>query len=548
MIKKIIYSIAFILLSITFIGCNLSSSETTSTITSTNSTSTMTSETTTSTTTSTTVSIPMIFVVTFDSLGGNEVSSINVNSGDSFVLPSSSKDGYLFVGWTLINSPEADIITSPFTPSSDTTLYAKWEEEDYTDVDNYLSSQLPSEVSNNITLPLAFESYDITWLSSHPDILSDSGEYKRPYQATFVTLTATVSTGDRSHNVSFDVQIIGYKSLAAPIASSYIYRDYLLVSDSFFSTLDIINCAFITADADGNLSGASVLANINTYIMPKAKENGNWVLFSIAPDSSWSSIAGSPTKVNNFADNIVAMINQYGFDGVDIDWETPTESEATKFTEMMHVIYTKVKENNPNHLVTAAVAGGMWQPPRYDLVHSAQYLDYINMMTYGMVSSNGYYQNALSKSTTYANPTNLVGKTLSSCSIEESVAIYNTYGIPNSKIIVGVAFYGIKQTRTYDSSSGTWSAWTNAGSVSYTYILNNYMNNSNFIYYYDSNAGVPYIISTDGTIFISFDNPRSIMDKSEYIIDNGLGGMMYWENGLDSTGTLLLAMESSLKE
>ena len=282
--------------------------------------------------------------------------------------------------------------------------------------------------------------------------------------------------------------------------------------------------------------------------MPKAQEQGNWVLFSIAPDSSWSEIVLSSSRINTFADNIVAMINEYGFDGVDIDWETPTSSEATLFTEMMRVIYTKVKANNPNHLVTAAIAGGMWQPPRYDLENSHQYIDYINMMTYGMVSNNGYYQNALKRSTTYANPTNVAGKTLTSCSIEESIEIYNSYGIPNSRIIVGVAFYGIKQIRSYDSVSQTWSDWVKEGSVSYSYISSYYLNNSSYNYYYDTNAGVPYIMKTDGTLFISYDNPRSIMEKSEYIIEHGLAGMMYWENGLDSTGALLLAMEEGLKD
>ncbi|MGD9909890.1 MAG: glycosyl hydrolase family 18 protein [Candidatus Izemoplasmatales bacterium] len=549
MIRKIIFSIAIIAISISFYGCHLTNDATTSITTSTTSYSDTSTSTTTSTVSITSSSTETInYTISFDSVGGSNVSSIIKENGESIDLPTCTKEGYIFVGWTLTNTPDAETIISPYTITSDITLYAKWEAEDWSDVQNYLSQNIPSVLSSDIDLPKTFSEYTISWTSSHPDILNSMGEYLRPYQATLITLTATISIESRTHTESFEVQIEGYKPLTAPLASSYIYRDYYLVSDAFFTTLDIINCAFITADSEGNLSGTSVLANINTYIMPKAKENGNWVLFSIAPDSSWSSIAGSPTRVNNFADNIVAMINQYGFDGVDIDWETPTESEATKFTEMMHVIYTKVKENNPNHLVTAAVAGGMWQPPRYDLVNSQQYLDYINMMTYGMVSNNGYYQNALYKSTTNANTTNLVGKTLSSCSIAESVAIYNTYGIPNSKIIVGVAFYGIKQTRTYDAGSGTWSAWTNAGSVSYTYIMNNYLNNSNYNYYYDSKAGVPYIISTDGTIFISFDNPRSIMDKSDYIINQGLGGMMYWENGLDSSGTLLLAMESSLKE
>ncbi len=280
--------------------------------------------------------------------------------------------------------------------------------------------------------------------------------------------------------------------------------------------------------------------------MPKARANGDWVIVSIAPDSEWSTIAQSNTRINTFADNIVNLINTYGFDGVDIDWETPLQSEKTRFTEMMRVINTKVKINNPNHIVTAAIAGGTWQPPNYDLVNSHQYLDFINMMTYGMVSNNGYYQNALYKSTIYDYPTFKAGKTLNSCSIAESVAIYNSYGIPNSKIIVGAAFYGIKQTRTYDTASSTWSDWSNAGSVSFTYITNNYLTSSLYKAYYDSNAGVPYIVKTDGTEFISYDNARSIGAKSAYIIENGLGGMMYWENGLDSTGSLLNAMKEGL--
>ncbi len=419
-------------------------------------------------------------------------------------------------------------------------------EIDWSDVELYLSNLIPNELSSDISLPNSYRDYLISWESSNPEILSNSGIYNRPYQKTLVTLSAIINLGEYKMTKTYNIEVIGYKSLSAPLVSSYIYRDYNLVTDSFFDTVDIINCAFIRANSDGTLSGTSVLSNINNYIMPKAHENGNWVIFSISPDSEWADVSSNTTRINNFADNIVAMINTYGFDGVDIDWETPTSDQATHFTQMMSIIYAKVKENNPNHLVTAAIAGGMWQPPRYDLTNSVQYLDYINMMTYGMVSNNGYYQNALSRSTAFADATNSVGKTLTSCSIEESIEIYHSYGVLNSKIIVGVAFYGIIQTRSYDSSTQTWSAWTKSSSISYTSIVNNYLNNSNYNYYYDRNAKVPYIISTDGTVFISYDNPRSILDKSEYIIEEGLAGMMYWENGLDQTGALLLAMDSGL--
>jgi chitinase len=488
------------------------------------------------------------YTISFETNEGSVINPITQDYNTLLILPDDPiKENYTFGGW-FIDSELTNAFTSMSIPADDITIYAKWIAIDWSDVEFYLDNLIPNDLSGDIVLPISYNDYLISWESSNPEIISNEGGYYRPYQVTLVSLSAFITLDIHSSIRTYDIEVAGYKSLAAPLTSSYIYRDYHLVQDSFFETLDIINCAFITANSAGTLSGANVLNNINTYIMPKARENGNWVIFSIAPDSDWSAIASSSARINTFANNIVAMINTYGFDGVDIDWETPTSQEATSFTEMMRVIYTKVKENNPNHLVTAAIAGGMWQPPRYDLTNSHQYLDYINMMTYGMVSNNGYYQNALNKSTTFNNPLNSAGKTLTSCSIAESISIYHTYGIPNSKIIVGVAFYGIKQTRTYDSTTQTWSAWVNAGSVSYTYIVNNYLSNSSYKYYYDVIAGVPYILKTDGTVFISYDNPRSIAEKSEFIIDNGLAGMMYWENGLDLTGALLLAMQAGLNE
>lgn len=486
------------------------------------------------------------YTVTFDSNGGSSVDSITDDYNEVIEMPEFPVlEGYTFIAWYKdIDLTKVYVFST--VEAKDITLYAKWEIVDTSDVKNHLASIIPNSISSDIELPKAYLDYTISWSSSDYKIISKNGTYSRPYHSTVIVLTATITKGSLSITQTYNLSTTSYKSLDAPVASSYIYRDYNDVTDSFFTTLDIINCAFITADSNGELSGRSVLNNINTYIMPNAKENGNWVLFSVAPSSEWSDIAASDELINTFADNIVDMINEYGFDGVDIDWETPTSSESDRFVELMRVVYTKVKANNPNHLVTAAVAGGMWQPPRYDLASSHQYMDYVNMMTYGMVNNNGYYQNALYKSTTFDSQTNLVGKTLTSCSIEESIVIYNSYGIPNSKIIVGVAFYGIKQTRTYDSITDTWSDWSREGTISYDNIRDLYFNNDSYLHVFDQEAGVPYIISTDGTFFISFDDTASIILKSAYIENNNLGGIMYWENGLDSSGSLLSAIDEGI--
>ncbi len=487
------------------------------------------------------------FTMFFNTNGGSYIEPITVGAASDVTEPINPvKNGYDFAGWYTDDTYETEYVFVTMPPEN-ITVFAKWSEIDWNEVETYIETQLPSSTSKDILLPLEYNSYTISWESVQPNIISDNGKYSNPYQETVVTLHATIKLGNNTIMRSYNVIAEGKKSLAAPISSSYIYRNYNTTDYDFFRTLDIINCAFIYADSNGNLSGTTTLNNINTYIMPKANEYGNWVLFSVSPSSKWSDIASSSVKIDNFASNIVTMINTYGFDGVDIDWETPTSSESESFVEMMEVIYTKVKANNSNHLVTAAVAGGMWQPPRYNLEDSHQYLDYINMMTYSMVSNGGYYQNALYKTTEFDDTNNLVGKTLVSCTIEESVAIYNSYGIPNSKIIVGIPFYAVEQSRTYDSSTNSWSNWVYYKARSYHYLEQYYLNSSDWTYHYDENAGVPYLITNDGTKYISFDNRESIIEKSEYIILEGLGGMMYWEHGHDLNGTLLEALEDGLK-
>ena len=484
-----------------------------------------------------------ISIWTYEQMTGPFVKVYN----ERVTLPVPTKENFTFLGWS-----DGTTIHHTFPRYQakdnikDITYTAVWGSISVLELNHYLEDLIPEMVTENITLPTSHSGYQLTWDSSDPEVISADGTYKKPYQETVITLSVVARLNETEETLTFETLAQGYKSLSGPIASSYIYRNFDQVTNQFFETLDIINGAFIHASGDGTLSGSVFLANMQTYILPKARIHGNWVIPSIAPDSAWSTIASSSVSVNNFADEIVELINTYGFDGIDIDWETPTELEKLRYTQMMKVIYEKVKANNPNHLVTTAIAGGQWQPPRYDLINSAQYVDYINMMTYGMVSSGAQYQNALHSAPTYHQTTFGLGKTLISCSIEESVNIYHqTYQVPYDKIIVGVAFYGIRQVRTYTTS---WSSWQNGGSVHYTDIANTYLKSDQYTYAYDERAGVPYLYKNDGSEFISYDNRRSIIEKSEYIINLGLAGMMYWENGLDSTGGLLDAMATGLQK
>lgn len=475
---------------------------------------------------------------------------LGYKSNDSTLLPLPTKTDFDFKGWFQGEQMIEKLSDLEIDNETDSILLeARWESYSLEALDLFLTEKIPSFVDQSITLPLSYSGYHITWTTSHPDVISSTGEFKTAYEPTTVTLTAQITPDKGSpFQKTFEVTVPHKKVLGLGIASSYIYRDYHMVNDAFFETLDIINTAFLKADAFGTITGSAALANIETYIFPKSKEYGNWVIFSLAPESSWSAIAQSATAINNLAENIVEVINTYGFDGVDVDWETPRSGEQVRYTNLMKVVYEKVKANNPRHLVTTAITGGQWQPPMYNLTQSHQYLDFINVMTYGMANTGASYQNALYQRTGAHNTTFNAGRTPATVSIDASIDIFNGYGVPNSKLIIGVAFYGIKHIRTYNSTTNTYSSWANGGSVFYPEIVSSYYNNPLYDVVYDTVAGVPYVISKDGTLFVSFDNLRSIEEKAQYILDNNLGGMMFWEYGTDTSGELLSAMRSGLNK
>lgn len=401
-------------------------------------------------------------------------------------------------------------------------------------------------VDSNIIFETSYIDTTITW-ETNSLYLSNSGKLKRPYEKTNIEITYSIEYNNQTLKGSIPITLEGYKEITKNVASGYIYRNYYGLTNQFFETMDIIYCAFIMFNPDGTLkNNAGVLANIEYSVLPKAKENGIYTVLSLGgggsePSSAFASVTKNAEARKNLINNIIDLINKYGFDGVDVDWETPTSSQAQYFTLFIKELNEAVKKNNSHHLVTAAIGGGKWQPTRYDLSNSSKYLDFINVMTYSMSSSSGYYQNALYKRTGFHNTQYRVGGTLSSCSIDETVTIYNNLGVQNNKLIFGLAFYG---TRQYNNEG----RWVSNGSVYYTTIKNQYLNNPNYTYYYDEDAQVPYIISNDLTTFISFDDPRSIAAKCEYVKNNNCAGLMYWENGCDTTGDLVQAIYDNLKQ
>lgn len=166
------------------------------------------------------------FTVTFDSNGGSEVPSQEIEAGGIVILPDNpTKDGYVFAGWYKDNETFRDMFTfgeSGDKVTQDITLYANWLEDnpdlyqtEYALIDitiGYKRGDNADHVTGNLTLPekiLISDEVNISWSSSKPEIISSNGNVTRPQgNDSKVILTATASTGNESQSKSFDVRVI----------------------------------------------------------------------------------------------------------------------------------------------------------------------------------------------------------------------------------------------------------------------------------------------------------------------------------------------------
>jgi len=480
------------------------------------------------------------YEVSFDS-DGSTVISKQLIEGDQFAkepIQKLFKKGYLFKGWYKV---ENNVLTEQFDFSTPITenvcLKAKWEETlDYTKIfTDKMEEYFKTIDFQNFSLIKSDEGINsISWKSSHKEIIDNNGKINRPYKETVVTLTATINTIDGfDETVTFDVSIPGYKlEKATNIASTYVFRNFNKIKDELFDICDIVYCAFGKITAQGEITGSTFFSNVEKYIIPRAKEKGVYVILVLSPSSEWTTAMDPKNNlVDTVVNNAMQKVKQYGFDGIDIDWECPKVGEETWFTTLAKKLNASLKRSNPSYLLSAAITGGKWQVDRYDLKNSIGYLDYVNMMTYGMEQNSRHYQNALYKSSS----------TSVSGSIDESVPIFNSYGVKNSQILVGLAFYGIKQKLEN-------SKWVKEGAVLYDNLVSNYLNNSDYVVTFDEVAGVPYIMNLDKTIFISYDNEKSIQGKCAYVKEKKLGGVMAWESGCDLNNILLKEVQKEFKK
>ena len=227
---------------------------------------------------------------------------------------------------------------------------------------------------------------------------------------------------------------------------------------------------------------------------------------------NFSEMAADQALRESFAASCLALVLEYGLDGIDIDWEYPTSSAAgisssPDDTGHFNLLIAQLRETLGSELLLtmASEAGADF----VDFRTVAPLLDFVNIMSYDM-GWNGKEHSAL-----YRSP--LSGD----CTSDEAVKAHIKAGVPAEKLVMGVPFYGR-------------GAEEFAAGLDYREVAAALEAAPGFSECWDETAMVPYIADASGRCVFSYDNVRSLEIKCDYILSKGLKGAMYWDYSGDN--------------
>jgi len=236
----------------------------------------------------------------------------------------------------------------------------------------------------------------------------------------------------------------------------------------------------------------------------------------------FSEMAADETLRLSFAADCKRIVDQFNLDGIDLDWEYPTNTaggrisaspdDTDNFTLLMRDIRAAIGSDK---LLTFASAANA----RYvDFAAVEPYIDYVNIMTYDMASP-PFHQAGLYKSEFTRN-----------ISVDESVMLHFESGIPMHKLTLGIPFYGrhgLPREQGQDNA------------VIYRDIVNNWLTNPEYTQKWDDVAKAPYLANSEGAFILTYDDARSIAEKVKYIREKGMLGAMYWQYDQDDANSTL---------
>jgi chitinase len=335
-----------------------------------------------------------------------------------------------------------------------------------------------------------------------------------------------------------------------------------------------INYAFLNISAEGDCILGDAYAEIDRFYDGDSWDTGAvrgsfhrlqllkeahphvGVLLSIGGwtwSSQFSAVAATAESRARFARSCADIMEQYGFDGLDVDWEYPgggglyagQPEDTENFTALLADMRAELDARG-DHLLTIAAPAGLERIAAIQVDRIHQHLDWINVMTYD-------FHGSWDTTTGFNAPlASAPGDPTPTFNVSSALDAWLDGGTPPDKLTMGVPFYGRGWSGVEPDNAGLFQPATGASTGTYEPgVLDWHDLAASYIptmeRHYSEEAQVPWLHDPETGTMITYDDPESLRAKLATVNELGLGGVMFWElSGDDAENTLLQTLHDEL--
>ncbi|XP_055330050.1 probable chitinase 10 [Paramacrobiotus metropolitanus] len=296
------------------------------------------------------------------------------------------------------------------------------------------------------------------------------------------------------------------------------------------------------ADVDlGGFKKVNALKNLNPDLRVLIAIGG-WNMGSTV----FSNLAMDPEKRKFFINTTFTFLDRWNFDGLDIDWEYPTQrggikddfdNFATWVKEIREAFDEKTKQTGKTYMLTAALGASTWViDDAYNVSEIFKYLDFANIMTYDFHGTWDVSPQTLAHHSPLYTPPQINDPDPNynlKYSADWAIQHYLALGAPASKLLLGVPLYGRgwkladpDQHKLGSPTKGPNDAGPFLREAGFLGVTEICLNMKNKGWKKDSEYNLTYVYG-DGQ-WVGYDDELSVQRKAKYVWDNQLAGAFVW--------------------
>src|SRR5262245_37367330 len=293
----------------------------------------------------------------------------------------------------------------------------------------------------------------------------------------------------------------------------YVFRRPEKINFSLYTHL----ChAFLVPNDDGTIRPNRSCPN--RELVADAHQANVRVLISLGGwgwDKQFAAIVSGPEAEDRFVQEVIAIVDQFDYDGIDLDWESPdTNDEIVGYERLCRRFrkqLDKLGQKKGRHLFQTMAAAA--NPPTLKWLTNdllLETMDWVNVMTYDMAGERsayaGHHSPLFASSKQQGTPR----------STELSLKYLVDRGMPAHRLAVGLPLYGkgfgVSEPYASTKNAKTAGGVTRGGNYANIAKL---LKDERWTRQWDDETKNPWALAPDGSAVIGYDDAESLALKTQ---------------------------------